>query len=394
MKIPITYVLLCLATAACTPPPPPPVPPPASAATPAASDPHATGTLRLDAGMLRDLRMTTAPVERRMASSDVDMLGEIAVNRDALAEVPPPVDAQVLRLLVAVNATVAEGQPLAELRSAEVGRARAELIAARARVELATQTRERKRALAAERIVPLREVQESESQLQEALAGQQAATAALAALGASATGETAVDDPARFVVRAPLAGTVMERPAVLGQFAPASQPLYRIADLRRVWLTVHAFERDAVQVSAATPVRITLAALPGRDFRGRVAVIGRQVDRESRTVDVRIDLANPDGVLRPGMTATAHVPVRVGTRELLAVPAAAVQRVGEAWVVFVPQRDDTFAVRPVGRGRDLGTEVEIATGLNGSETVVVDGAFLLKAEAEKAVGGDEHGHEE
>jgi cobalt-zinc-cadmium efflux system membrane fusion protein len=344
--------------------------------------------------MLRDLRMTTAAVERRMASSDVDMLGEIAVNRDALAEVPPPVDAQVLRLLVAVNATVAEGQPLAELRSAEVGRARAELIAARARVELATQTRERKRALAAERIVPLREVQESESQLQEALAGQQAATAALAALGAPATGETAVDDSARFVVRAPLAGTVIERPAVLGQFVPASQPLYRIADLRRVWLTVHAFERDAVQVSAGTPVRITLAALPGHELRGTVAVIGRQVDRESRTVDVRIDLANRDGVLRPGMTATAHVPVRVGTRELLAVPAAAVQRVGESWVVFVPQRDDTFAVRAVGRGRDLGTEVEIATGLNGSETVVVDGAFLLKAEAEKAVGGDEHGHQE
>jgi cobalt-zinc-cadmium efflux system membrane fusion protein len=86
--------------------------------------------------------------------------------------------------------------------------------------------------------------------------------------------------------------------------------------------------------------------------------------------------------------------VREGTRDLPAVPAAAVQRVGEPWVVIVPQRDDTFAVRAVGRGRDLGTEVEIATGLNGSETVVVDGAFLLKAEAEKAVGGDEHGHQE
>jgi cobalt-zinc-cadmium efflux system membrane fusion protein len=343
--------------------------------------------------MLRDLRMTTSAVERRTANADVDMLGEIAINRDGLAEVPPPIDAQVMRLLVAVNAVVTEGQPVAELRSPEVGRARAELIAARARVQLATQTRDRKRTLGAERIVPLREVQEAESQLQEALAAELAATTAVAALGAAPAPEAGVEDGARFLVRSPLSGTVIERPAVLGQFVASSQAIYRIADLRNVWLTVHAFERDAVQVSPRTPVRITLAALPGREFRGAVASTGRQVDPASRTVDVRIDLSNPGGALRPGMSATAHVPLRIAARELLAVPVAAVQRVGEAWVVFVPQPDGTFAIRPVGRGRDLGTEVEIATGLTGSETVVVEGAFLLKAEAEKSVGGDDHGHE-
>jgi cobalt-zinc-cadmium efflux system membrane fusion protein len=360
----------------------------------AAPSPAQAGTLRIDAGMLKDLRMMTAPVERRTAHVDVDMLGEITVNRDALAEVPPPIDAQVTRLFVSANATVVEGQPLAELRSPEVGRARAELTAAQARVQLATQTRDRKRALGAERIVPLREVQEAESQLQEALAAQQAAAAAVAALGAPPASESGAEDAARFTVRSPIGGTVIERPAVLGQFAASSQPLYRIADLRSLWLTVHAFERDAVQVSTGTPVRITLAALPGRDFRGTVALTGRQVDPASRTVDVRIDLVNQGGLLRPGMSATAHVPLRVGTRELLAVPVGAVQRVGEAWVVFVPQGDGVFTIRPVGRGRDLGTEVEIATGLDGGETVVVDGAFLLKAEAEKSVGGHEHGHEE
>jgi cobalt-zinc-cadmium efflux system membrane fusion protein len=344
--------------------------------------------------MLRDLRMTTARVERRTANADVDMLGEITVNRDALAEVPPPIDAHVLRLLVPVNALVTEGQPLAELRSPDVGRARADLIAAQARVQLATQTLERKRTLGAERIVPLREVQEAESQLQETRAALQAATTALGALGTSPVPDGSDGDAARFTVRSPIGGTVIERPVVIGQFAQASQPLYRIADLRRVWLTVHAFERDAVQVSPGVPVRITLAALPGREFRGSVALTGRQVDPASRTVDVRIELANRDGVLRPGMSATAHVPLRVGTRELLAVPAAALQRVGEAWVVFVPQGAETFAIRPVGRGRDLGTEVEIVTGLDGSEMVVVDGAFLLKAEAEKSVGGGDHEHEE
>ena len=76
-----------------------------------------------------------------------------------------------------------------------------------------------------------------------------------------------------------------------------------------------------------------------------------------------------------------------------AVPAAALQRVGDRWLVFVPSGPAEFEMRPVGRGRDLGMDVEVISGLKAGETVVVEGAFLLKAEAEKKAGGaDEHGH--
>ena len=350
--------------------------------------PHDAGILRLDAAAVRDLRLTTSPVERRTASGEVDVLGELGVDRERYAEVAPPIDAQVVRLLVSANAIVAAGASLAELRSPELGRARADVITAEARLQLATQTADRKRTLAAERIAPARELQEAESQLQEARATHRAAIASVRALGVSETDDS--DDTARFVVRAPIAGTVLERAAVTGQLAQASQAMYRIADLRQLWLTVHAFERDAVQIARRAPVRITLAALPGREFQGQIAAIATRVDPASRTVDVRIDLPNPDGLLRPGMSATAHVPIQSGNRELLAVPAAAVQRVGENWVVFVPRGNDTFEVRRIGRGRDLGSEIEIASGLGADDTVVVDGAFLLKAEAEKASGDHEH----
>jgi cobalt-zinc-cadmium efflux system membrane fusion protein len=75
---------------------------------------------------------------------------------------------------------------------------------------------------------------------------------------------------------------------------------------------------------------------------------------------------------------------------LLAVPAAALQRVRERWCVFVPKDERTFEIRPVGRGRDLGGEVEIVSGLHAGETIVVDGAFLLKAETERGAGEGEH----
>ena len=75
------------------------------------------------------------------------------------------------------------------------------------------------------------------------------------------------------------------------------------------------------------------------------------------------------------------------------MPAAALQRLDDRWCVFVPKDTGTFEVRTVGRGRDLGGEVEIVSGLQAGETVVVDGAFLLKAEAEKARGeGGHHDH--
>jgi cobalt-zinc-cadmium efflux system membrane fusion protein len=195
------------------------------------------------------------------------------------------------------------------------------------------------------------------------------------------------------MLRSPVRGRVIERRATLGQHAGAEAPLFIVADLSRVWLVAQAFERDAVTVEPGTVAHVFLAALPGQEFDGRVTQVGQQVDAGSRTVPVRIELANVNGALRPGMSATANVEVMGQRQMILAVPAAALQRVGQEWLAFVPRTAQEFEMRPVGRGRDLGNEVEVVSGLKAGETVVVEGAFLLKAEAEKRRGGAaEHGH--
>ena len=165
-------------------------------------------------------------------------------------------------------------------------------------------------------------------------------------------------------------------------------PLFKIADLSTVWLTVHAFERDAVRLKVGAVARITFAAMPGQTLSGTVSFIGQRVEPESRTVPVRVDMPNADGMLRPGMSATAWLPIGDAQSRLLAVPAAALQRVRDRWCVFVPKDERTFEIRPVGRGRDLAGEVEIVSGIKAGDTVVVDGAFLLKAEAENSA--EEH----
>jgi cobalt-zinc-cadmium efflux system membrane fusion protein len=111
-------------------------------------------------------------------------------------------------------------------------------------------------------------------------------------------------------------------------------------------------------------------------------------------VDVLVELENPEGNLRPGMSASALVPLGDGAETVVTVPVQALQHLPEGWCVFLPRQEEgVFESRPVGRGRDLDGEVEVLSGLSAGERVVVDGAFLLKAEADKARGGgDEHHH--
>jgi cobalt-zinc-cadmium efflux system membrane fusion protein len=359
----------------------------------AAADAHEEeeNAIHLSEDMIRDLRISTAPVVERTGAEEVSVLGQIAADQNRYAEVAPPTGGQVMRILVEQNAPVRQGAPLAQLRSTELGRARADLISAEARRDLAQQTLERKRSLATERIVPMREVQEAEAAFRAADAEARAAGAGLRALGVA--GSDGDEDTSVFLLRSPIAGRVIDRHAILGQYADTSAPLFTVADLSRVWLIAQAFERDAVNVQVGSVAHITMAALPGREFDGRVALIGRQVDAGSRTLPIRVELANPDGVLRPGMSANARLEVAGEKQTILAVPAAALQRVGEEWLAFVPMTPEEFEMRPVGRGRDLGNDVEVVSGLKAGETVVVEGAFLLKAEAEKRRGGgDEHGH--
>lgn len=365
---------------------------PPAAATPEAADAHVDpNEVKVEEGMLRDLRITTAVVESRTGAEAVTLLGELAVDERNYAEVGVPVPARAMRLMAGPGDQVRAGQMLVELQSPELGKLRAEYVSAQARLTLAEGALKRKRDLAAEKIVPQREVQEAETDATQAQAALRSASAALTALGVppSASGDAESRDAATFGLRSPVAGTVLERNIVLGQMLDPATPAFRIANLATLWLTVHAFERDAVRIAKGASARLTFSALPGEQFPGVVSLLGAQVAKESRTIPVRIDVRNQRGLLRPGMSATAAVPVGASTSRVLTVPVAAVQRVRNEWCVFLPKDASTFEIRKIGRGRDLGDEVEVLSGLKPGEKIVVDGAFLLKSQAEKGA-ADHH----
>lgn len=346
--------------------------------------------LHIESEMMRDLRITTSTVEQRRGGEGVSLLGEVTVNEDAYSQVGAPIAARLVKISAGPGQHVNKGEQLAVLQSTEIGKARSESITAQARLQLAQQTLERKKRLAGERIVAQRDVQEAEAAVASAEADVRASRSTLQALDATDN----ASDNSQLSLRAPISGMVIERTALLGQLAEPAQPLFKIADLSTVWLSVHAFERDAVRLQSGKTARVTLPALPGQTFQARVTLIGKQVDAASRTVPVRIAITNGSGILRPGMSATAWVPLGESSQKIITVPAASVQRIENQWYVFIPKTSDTFELRQVGRGRDIEGEIEIVSGLKSGETIVVDGSFLLKAEAEKARGeGKDHDHD-
>lgn len=346
-------------------------------------------TLHIDAEMLRDLRITTTAATVRPAGERVTALGDLEVDQDAYAEIAAPMPARVVKVLVKPGDAVTAGQTVVVLHSPELGKARAEYQAARTRAGVAAQAMARKRELAADKLITGRELQEAEAASISAEADVTVASAALRAFG-SATDPGG--DGSSFALASPVKGTVIDRQVVLGQLADPSRTLLRVGDLSTLWLVAHVFERDAVRVPVGGKASVALAAMPGKPVDATVALIGREVETASRTVAVRLDVANPTGELRPGMSATVSLPLGDAAGTVVVVPLASVQRVGDGWAVFVPRGPADFAIRPVGRGRELGNEVELLSGLAAGETVVVEGAFLLKAEADKARG--EGGEEE
>ena len=336
--------------------------------------------VHVDPEMMRDLRVTLGKAMLHTAGEKVDALGEVHVNEDKYAEVASPVAARITRVLVKPGDPVKAGQVLAELRSPELAQARAEKDAAKAHLDVAQANAERKRKLAADRLIPDREKIEAEAQLSEADAAYKVATSMLGKFG-GAEGETGL------ALKSPVAGTVIDRHVVIGQLADPSKTLFEVGDLSTLWLVAHVFERDAVRVQPNGAATASFAALPGKPRDATIKWIGREVDTSSRTIAIRLEVDNSDGVLRPGMTATVSIPLGDPTQQAICVPAAAVQRVGEGWVVFVPKGPNDFTLRPIGRGRDMDGTVEVLSGLRPNEQVVVGGAFLLKAEADKARGG-------
>ena len=179
---------------------------------------------------------------------------------------------------------------------------------------------------------------------------------------------------------APRDGIVLERNAVEGMRAQPGDVLFRVADISVVWALIDVAERDLGALSVGQPVIVRAKSYPGREFVDKVSVIYPQVNRETRTGRIRIDLSNPDSALLPDMYVDAEIDT--GSRQpVLAVPESAILDTGSRQAVFVEKGQGRFEPRDVKLGHRGGGYVEIREGISEGEPVVVSANFLIDAES-------------
>lgn len=183
-------------------------------------------------------------------------------------------------------------------------------------------------------------------------------------------------------LRAPRSGEIAEKMVTDGQAIHAGDNLFLIADRAAMWVDVAVFEMDAPMVRIGTPVTVAVGALPGHLYPGRVAFIHPNVDEKTRTLTARVEVANRDGQLRPGMYAT--VQLASAAQVALAVPLEAVLPTGTTNLVFVNRGDGTFMPREVIVGARGDSLVEIRQGLKSGDEVVASATYLLDSESNLA----------
>ena len=319
----------------------------------------------------------TMPAELRRVTSSLEVVGRLEYDRNRLAQMSSRGEAVIREMKVDIGDDVAKGESLASLASASVGEGQAQLTGARAQLKAAKATFDRESALARKGISPRQTAEEA----QAAVARAQAEYDAIAA-GLGIAGGTEREADGTFSLVAPFAGTVVARHGVVGRMVSANEVLVEVADLATMWAALEIPEADAARVKAGQPVSIAFEGSTLEPLEATITRVGSEVGESTRTVQARVELANPDRSLKAGAFVRAAIKTSP-PRDALVVPRSSIQTAEGRSVVFVQKAVGLFEPVTVQVGATHGEHVEITGDVAPGTPVVTTGAFLLKTEISK-----------
>ena len=366
--------------------------PTAPAATPAIP-----GTFHPTSEQWADLTFARVHAERFAGLVITD--GALAPNDSTTTAVYSPYSGRVTRLIASLGDRVQKNAPLMTVDSTEAVQARNDLVsaldalaAARAQDKVATENESRQHQLYLGQSAALKDWQQAQSDLVTANSGLRTAQTGLLAqenrmriLGMSEDTITALEKSrgrdeisAEATVKAPIAGTVIQRQVGLGQYiqSGAANPVYSIGDLSTLWVLANVREADAPQMQVGETADIRVIALPDQVFTAQLTWIAPAIDPNTHRLAVRAELKNPGGVLKPLMFATIGIHT-ASDRTSPAVPQSAVIYEGEQTHVWVAHADHSLGLRNISVGRIRNGDVEVLSGLGDGETVVTAGALFI-----------------
>jgi cobalt-zinc-cadmium efflux system membrane fusion protein len=338
----------------------------------------------------------------------IQATGTVLVPENRIAVIGPVHEGRLVRLYAGQGTSVKKGAKLADLESADIDEAKSDYLKAaadyenarrttQAEIKLAQATFDRTRLLYEKTIAAQKTFQSAEHDLEVAkAAGESSVASTKAALSAARRkllilGLTAADIDrlkgdqnlgALFSLRSPIDGIVVERNATIGATVGSDASLFKIIDSSSVWIDANVFEKDLSRVKLGQGAKVSVPAVPGTVFSGKVIFVSSVVDPETRTIKVRTEVANRDGRLKPSMFANVQIITEV-SRSAISVPQSAVLNDNGQSILFV-LGPGGFEKRVITAGIQSGDRIEIRDGINPGDKVVVKGNYLLLEQSKTA----------
>lgn len=360
----------------------------ANAAASVASNPLPDVVLTLTREAVERAGIVLTPVTSGAASGAVRAPGVVEPNAYKRVAVTPLAGGRVTRVTAELGQHVTRGQTLAQIFSPELAEWQTRYVSARAELEAHERELARTEKLVAIGAASQQELERVHAAHTARTADVQSAVSRLQVLGVTAgaieaLGEGKNADPTTSVP-APIDGVVTERLANTGLNVDQTTPLFTVVDLSTVWVVTEVFEKDFARVRVGSPASIVTTAYPDRVMEGRVSYIDPQVNPDTRTAKVRIEVSNPREELRLGMFAEA-VLGGDGQAAVLMIPRAAVQYVGDRTVVYLGNSKEPgkFIEREVRLGAATGDRIAVLSGVDATDIIVAEGSFHLRAERER-----------
>jgi len=303
----------------------------------------------------------------------------VETDAQQIARVGSPVAGRILKLLVFEGQYVKSGTVLAMLHSTDLSDTQFALIKASSQQELAEAAAKRAEQLVQADVIGQAELERRRAEVLQASTEAASYRTQLLGLGMAESQirrlESSRKLSADYPIVTPRSGTVLKREITIGQVVQPADPAFTIADLSSVWVIANVPEEDAGHLQKGMEVEVHVPALPQRRIAGKLSFVSPIVDPATRTVEVRMDVANASGALKPdqlaSMTFTGH------TGRKLTIPNAAVVRENNKDYVFVESAPLKYVLHEVSLGDEEDDRRVVLSGVQAGERIVTDGAFHL-----------------
>jgi len=340
------------------------------------AEPASPNQVKISTEKVQKLGVRTEAAQLRSLDKIVRAAGRIEPDEGRVYAISPKFEGYVERLHVNVTGQpVAKGQPLFEVYSPELVSAQREYAIAAQGVESLKDAGDAAQSgmkqLAESSLLRLKNWDIPQSQIK-----------ALAQSGQTKRTLTFLS---------PVSGVITEKKALQGMRFMPGEELYQVADLSSVWVVADVFEQDIGQVQVGATAKVRINAYPDKQFEGKVSYVYPTLNEMTRTVPVRVELANPGLLLKPAMYAQMELPVAT-KGAVVTVPVSAVIDSGTRQIVLLQKGEGRFEPREVKVGARSDANIEILDGVKDGEQVVIAANFLIDAESnlKAAVGGFGH----